>query len=293
MSQWPTWNPISIGPSSFSAWELKGRFPKILDDPKQGEAAREIYKYGRALLDEIKEKSWLTPRAVYGFWPARRDGDDIVLYASDEGAGNGSQEVARFPMLRQQAVQAAGKANRSLADFVAPIDAEVPDYIGAFAVTSGTETPDLAARFEKDLDDYRSIMIKAIADRLAEAFAEYMHARARKDWGYGAEEALSNDDLIAEKYRGIRPAFGYPACPDHLPKRTLFSLLDAPEIGIQLTESCAMMPAASVSGLYFGHPDSRYFTVGRLGRDQIEDYAGRIGLSVEDMERWLASNLGY
>ncbi len=277
----------------FSTWDLKGRYPKILNDPKQGEAARELFDDGKAMLEEIKGKRWLTPRAVYGFWPARRVGDDIVLYASDESVGDAAQEVARFPMLRQQSIQPDGKANRSLADFVAPLKAEIPDYIGAFAVTSGAETPDLAAGFEKDLDDYRSIMIKAIADRLAEAFAEYMHARARNDWGYGAEEALSSDDLIAENYRGIRPAFGYPACPDHLPKRTLFTLLDAPEVGIQLTETCAMMPAASVSGLYFGHPDSRYFTIGRLGRDQIEDYAERSGLSVEDMERWLASNLGY
>jgi len=273
----------------FSTWDLKGRYPKILDDPKQGEAARELFAHGRELLDEIIEKKWLNPRAVYGFWPARRDGDDVVLFADDEL----SAEVARFPMLRQQSIQANGTANRCLADFVAPADAEVPDYVGAFAVTSGTETADLAAGFEKDHDDYRAIMVKSIADRLAEAFAEFLHARARSEWGYGADESLSNDDLIAERYRGIRPAFGYPACPDHLPKRTLFQLLDAPEVGIELTESCAMTPAASVSGLYFAHPDARYFTVGRLGRDQIEDYADRMNLSVEDAERWLASNLGY
>ena len=273
----------------FSTWELKGKYPKIFDDPAQGEAARELYANGRELLDEIIEKKWLNPRAVYGFWPARRVGDDIVLFADEDLAG----EVARFPMLRQQSVQAKGKPNRSLADFVAPLEAGVADYVGAFAVTSGTETDDLAAGFEKDLDDYRAIMVKSIADRLAEAFAELLHARARADWGYGADESLSNTDLIAERYRGIRPAFGYPACPDHLPKRTLFELLNAPEVGIELTETCAMTPAASVSGLYFGHPDARYFTVGRLGRDQIEDYSGRSKLSVEDAERWLASNLGY
>lgn len=273
----------------FSTWDLKGKYPKILDDPKQGEAARELFENGRELLDEIIEKQWLNPRAVYGFWPARRDGDDVVLYAEEDLAG----EVARFPMLRQQGVNPNGKPNRSLADFVAPLDAGVADYVGAFAVTSGIEADDLAARFEKDHDDYRSIMVKALADRLAEAFAEFLHARARKDWGYGSDETLTNDDLIAEKYRGIRPAFGYPACPDHLPKRPLFDLLNAPDVGIQLTETCAMMPAASVSGLYFGHPDARYFTVGRLGRDQIEDYAARMNLSVIDAERWLASNLGY
>jgi 5-methyltetrahydrofolate--homocysteine methyltransferase len=273
----------------FSTWELKGKYPKILEDPKLGEAARELFAHGRELLDEIIEKKWLNPRAVYGFWPARRDGDDIVLFADEDLSG----EVARFPMLRQQGIQPKGKPNRSLADFVAPLESGVADYVGAFAVTSGAEADDLAARFQKDHDDYRAIMVKAIADRLAEAFAEFLHARARKDWGYGADESLSNDDLIAESYRGIRPAFGYPACPDHLPKRALFDLLNAPEVGIELTESCAMTPAASVSGLYFGHPDARYFTVGRLGRDQIEDYAPRIGLSLEETERWLGPYLGY
>ena len=276
----------------FSTWELKGKYPKILKDPKLGEAARELFANGRELLDEIIEKKWLTPRAVYGFWPARRDGDDIVLFA-DEDEITRTGEIARFPMLRQQGIQPKGKPNRSLADFVAPLEAGIPDYVGAFAVTSGAETADLAARFEKDLDDYRSIMVKSIADRLAEAFAEFLHARARTDWGYEKQESLTSDDLIAERYRGIRPAFGYPACPDHLPKRPLFDLLNAPEVGIELTESCAMTPAASVSGLYFGHPDARYFTVGRLGRDQVEDYAPRIGLSLEETERWLGPYLGY
>ncbi len=273
----------------FSTWDLKGKYPKILDDPKVGAAARELYEHGRALLDEIIEKQWLKPRGVYGFWPARSEGDDIVLFADEDLA----DEVARFPMLRQQSVARDGKPNRCLADFVARREDGVPDYVGAFAVTSGVEADDLAARFEKDHDDYKAIMVKALADRLAEAFAEYLHARARRDWGYGESEALSNEDLIAERYRGIRPAFGYPACPDHLPKRTLFPLLDAPSVGIELTETCAMMPAASVSGLYFAHPDARYFTVGRLGRDQIEDYAERMGLSAEEAEKWLASNLGY
>jgi len=273
----------------FSAWDLKGKYPKILDDPTVGAAARELFENARALLDEIIARQWLHPRAVYGFWPARSEGDDIVLFADEDLAA----EIARFPMLRQQAVIGNDKPNRSLADFVAPREAGVADYVGAFAVTSGVETEDLAARFEKDHDDYRAIMVKALADRLAEAFAELLHARARREWGYGRDEALSNEDLIAERYRGIRPAFGYPACPDHLPKRTLFQLLDAPQIGMELTETCAMTPAASVSGLYFGHPDARYFTVGRLGRDQIEDYAKRMDLTPEDAERWLASNLGY
>jgi 5-methyltetrahydrofolate--homocysteine methyltransferase len=273
----------------FSAWDLKGKYPKILEDPKIGEAARDLFENGRALLDEIIEKQWLRPRGVYGFWPARSDGDDIVLFAEEDLA----TEIARFPMLRQQSVQPDGKPNRSLADFVAPASAGVADYVGAFAVTSGIEADDLAAGFEKDHDDYRAIMVKVLADRLAEAFAERLHARVRSDWSYDDEDSLSNEDLIAERYRGIRPAFGYPACPDHLPKRPLFQLLDAPEVGIELTETCAMTPAASVSGLYFSHPDARYFTVGRLGRDQIEDYAARMGLTVVEAEKWLASNLGY
>ncbi len=277
----------------FSAWDLAGKFPKILDDPKVGAAARDLYDNGRRLLDEVIAKRWLTPRAVYGFWPARSEGDDIVLYEGEDLA----REITRFPMLRQQSVQAEGKPNRALSDFVAPkrsnASGNTPDHIGAFAVTSGVETESIAQRFQKEHDDYRSILMKALADRLAEAFAEYLHLRARKDWGYGTDERLSNEDLIAERYRGIRPAFGYPACPDHLPKRRLFELLEAPTVGITLTETCAMMPAASASGLYFSHPDARYFTVGRIARDQVEDYAARIGLSPDEVERWLASNLGY
>jgi 5-methyltetrahydrofolate--homocysteine methyltransferase len=196
-------------------------------------------------------------------------------------------------MLRQQAVLGEGHANRSLADFVAPRSSGVDDWIGAFAVTTGIGAADLAAEFERDHDDYHAILAKALADRLAEAYAELMHARARRDWGYGADESFSSDELIAEKYRGIRPAFGYPACPDHLPKRILFDLLHAREQGLDLTESCAMTPAASVSGLYFGHPLARYFTVGRLGSDQVEDYARRSGKDVASVERWLAPNLGY
>ena len=273
----------------FSAWELAGKFPRILDHPKYGEAARELYDAGREMLDRIVREDLLTPRGVYGFWTAASDGDDVVLY---EGEGR-DRELLRFPMLRQQGPQPEGKPNLCLADLVAPAGSGVTDSIGAFAVTSGAEADDLAKRYEKDLDDYSAIMVKALADRLVEAFAELLHARARRAWGYGAAEGLSNDELLAEKYRGIRPAFGYPACPDHSEKRKLFSLLDAPAVGIELTESCAMLPGASVSGLYFAHPLARYFTVGRLDRDQLEDYAERTGMTLDEVERWLAPNLGY
>ncbi|UCE85133.1 MAG: methionine synthase, partial [Deltaproteobacteria bacterium] len=273
----------------FTAWELKGRFPKILDHPKYGAAARELYANGRELLDRIVREGLLTPKCVIGFWPAQSDGDDIVLY-TDEGRG---RELTRFSMLRQQATAAEGKPTRSLADFIAPLDSGHPDWLGAFAVTAGIGAAELAAAFERDHDDYHAIMVKALADRLAEAFAELLHLRARRDWGYGADETLSLGELIAERYRGIRPAFGYPACPDHTLKRTLFDLLDAPSVGITLTETCAMSPAASVSGLYFAHPQARYFTVGRVGRDQVEDYARRRGMEVADVERWLAPQLAY
>jgi 5-methyltetrahydrofolate--homocysteine methyltransferase len=230
----------------------------------------------------------LTARGVYGFWPAEADGDDLVVRAAPGGA-----ELARFPMLRQQEAQPEGRPNQSLADFVAPAGRGLADHIGAFAVTTGHGADTLAAEFERELDDYQAILTKALADRLAEAFAECLHARARADWSYGAGERLGHEDLIAERYRGIRPAFGYPACPDHSVKRTLFDLLDAPRAGISLTDTCAMLPAASVSGLYLAHPGARYFTVGRVGRDQVEDYARRRGLAVEAVERWLAPNLAY
>jgi 5-methyltetrahydrofolate--homocysteine methyltransferase len=273
----------------FSAWELKGTFPKILDDPEQGEAARDLYENGSALLQRIIDEKLLTARAVYGFWPASGEGEDVVLY-DDESR---TSELMRFPMLRQQAILSAGTPNRCLADLVAPRSSGVDDWIGAFAVTAGIGADALAAEFERDHDDYNAILVKALADRLAEANAERMHARVRREWGYGSNESFSNADLIAEEYRGIRPAFGYPACPDHLPKRRLFDLLNAPEQGIELTESCAMTPAASVSGLYFAHPQARYFTVGRLGSDQVERYARRSGKALGEIERWLAPNLGY
>jgi len=273
----------------FSAWELKGKFPKIFESQKYGAAARELFDNGQALLRRISDEKWLSPRGVYGFWPAASDGDDIVLF-DDESR---RVERVRFNMLRQQLGSADGKPNRSLADFVSPSDSGARDYLGAFALTSGAETDEIATRFERELDDYNAIMIKALADRLAEAFAEYLHERARREWGYGSDEQLGPADLIAEKYRGIRPAFGYPACPDHSEKRKLFDLLDAPAVGIELTENCAMRPGASVSGLYFAHPEAHYFTVGRIDRDQVSDYARRKQLPVAEIERWLAPNLGY
>jgi len=261
----------------FTAWELKGKFPAILESPKYGAAARELFSHGEELLDEIQTKGWLRAKGVYGFWPAHADGDDVVL---DNGV--------RFPMLRQQVDHGDDKPYYSLADFVAPKG----DHIGAFAVTAGLGVDELAARFTAEHDDYRAIMVKALADRLAEAFAEYLHELVRRSW-YEKGPRLSGEDLIAEKYRGIRPAFGYPACPDHTEKRTLFDLLDAPSIGMELTESFAMTPTAAVAGLYFAHPDSKYFMVGKVGRDQVEDYARRKSMPVAEIERWLRPILGY
>jgi 5-methyltetrahydrofolate--homocysteine methyltransferase len=273
----------------FAAWELKGKYPQILDHPERGAAARELFEHGQQMLRHIIDERWLTPVGVYGFWPAASEGDDIILFAEPEAR----REIARFPMLRQQTPQPDGKPQLSLADFIAPRGSSRIDSLGAFAVTSGPETDAIAARFEKELDDYNAILVKALADRLAEAFAELLHQRARRDWGYGAAESLSNDDLIEERYRGIRPAYGYPACPDHSEKRRLFELLRAPEVGIRLTESCAMQPGASVSGLYFAHPQARYFTLGRIDRDQVADYGARKQMAIAEVERWLAPNLGY
>jgi len=268
----------------FSAWELKGRFPAIFENEKYGQAARELYDHALELLDGIARGKTLQARGVYGFWPANSDGDDIVLFKDDSRR----EELARFHMLRQQDEIADGRPNRSLADFVAPGSSGAPDYVGAFAVTAGLGAEQLAKKLEAEGNDYDAIMVKALADRLAEAFAEYLHAQARRDWGYGAEEKLTNDELIGEAYRGIRPAFGYPACPDHTEKRELFRLLDAPAVGIELTESCAMWPAASVSGIYLSHPEAKYFNVGRIGRDQAEAYAKRKGWTAGDIEKWLS-----
>jgi 5-methyltetrahydrofolate--homocysteine methyltransferase len=259
------WTPF------FQTWELRGRYPQILDEP----GAKELYDDARKLLAEIIDKRLLHALAVFGIWPAHREGDDIVL------------PNARFHTLRQQQETNTGE-NLALADFVAPAN----DYIGGFAVTAGIGVDELVARFQKDHDDYNSIMTKALADRLAEALAELVHKEVRAQW-YAKNEQLTSDELIAEKYRGIRPAPGYPASPDHTEKRTLFDLLGAEKLGIHLTESFAMMPASSVSGLYFAHPRARYFAVGKLGADQVEDYARRKGMSLEEAERWLAPNLGY
>ena len=256
----------------FHAWELKGKYPAILEQP----AARELYDDALALLDEIVRDGSLEARGVYGFWPARADGDDVEL--GDE---------TRFHFLRQQNAYGDSRPNRCLADYVAPKG----DHLGGFAVAiHGAET--LSTRYEAENDDYKSIMVKALADRLAEAFAERQHAVARREW-YEDGAELSTADLVAERYRGIRPAFGYPACPDHSEKPALFTLLGAGRAGLELTESNAMLPAAAVSGVYFGHPSSRYFSVGRIGRDQVEDYAVRKGIALGEAERWLRPNLGY
>ncbi|MEZ4306832.1 MAG: methionine synthase [Polyangiaceae bacterium] len=273
----------------FTAWELRGKFPAILQHPDHGEAARDLYDHAQKLLARIIDEKLLTARAVHGFWPAASEGNDILVYEDPSRA----RVLTRFPMLRQQAQKDESEPCRSLADFIAPVDSGIQDSIGAFAVTAGIGADALAQKFAADLDDYHSILTKALADRLAEAFAELLHKRVRAAWGYGTSESLTNEDLIAEKYRGIRPAFGYPACPDHSEKPRLFSLLGAERAGLALTESFAMTPAASVSGLYFAHPEARYFMVGRLARDQVEDYARRKSIPLPEAERHLAPNLGY
>ena len=274
----------------FHAWELRGKYPEILEHAEMGGAARDLFENANRLLRRIVDERLLTARGVYGIWPAASDGDDLVLF-TDESR---KHEQARFHMLRQQETKYEGQPTyRSLVDYVAPIDSDLRDHIGAFAVTAGIGAEDLARSFEKRQDDYTAIMAKALADRLAEGFAELLHERVRREWSYGESEHLSKEDLIAEKYRGIRPAFGYPACPEHSEKTTLFRLLGAGEIGMELTEHYAMTPAASVSGLYFAHPEARYFALGRVSVDQVEDYARRKGISVKQAERLLASNLSY
>jgi 5-methyltetrahydrofolate--homocysteine methyltransferase len=273
----------------FSAWELKGRFPAILDHAQYGPAARELYANAQELLKKIVDGRLLRARGVYAFWPAVADGDDILVYKNEDRR----EVLAKLSMLRQQEHQPDERPNLSLADFVAPRGSGVPDYIGMFAVTAGLGTDELVKSYEADHDDYDAIMVKALADRLAEAFATMLHATARSEWGHPDATGLSEEDLHHEKHRGIRPAYGYPACPDHSGKFDLFRVLDAERQGLALTESAAMTPAASVSGLYFSHPDARYFNVGRIGRDQAVSYAGRKGVPVEEVERWLSSNLAY
>jgi 5-methyltetrahydrofolate--homocysteine methyltransferase len=276
----------------FSAWELKGRFPAILDHPQYGDAARKLFEDAQALLNKIVGARLIRARGVHAFWPAASDGDDILVYKDEDRR----EVLARIPMLRQQEQQPDDRPNLSLADYIAPKGSGVPDYLGMFAVTGGIGAEELAKRYEVDHDDYRAIMVKALADRLAEAFATYLHARVRDDWGHPDATSVSPpnlEDLHHEKHRGIRPAPGYPACPDHSGKVTLFELLQARQQGMGLTEHAAMTPAATVSGFYFSHPQAKYFNVGRIGRDQVESYAKRKGASVEDVEKWLGPNLSY
>jgi 5-methyltetrahydrofolate--homocysteine methyltransferase len=285
LSKYIDWTPF------FQTWELKGRFPGILEDEKQGEAARQLYADAQAMLEKVIAENWFRPRAVIGFWPANAVGDDIRLFTDDSRA----QELATFYTLRQQLSKRDGRPNVALSDFVAPASSGLRDYVGGFVVTAGIEEVAIAERFERANDDYSSIMVKALADRFAEAFAEAMHERVRKEfWGYASDESFSPDELVTETYAGIRPAPGYPAQPDHTEKATLFRLLDATATtGVELTESYAMWPGSSVSGLYIGHPASYYFGVAKVERDQVEDYAGRKGMTVEEVERWLGPVLNY
>jgi 5-methyltetrahydrofolate--homocysteine methyltransferase len=277
------WSPF------FNAWELAGRYPAILSDEVVGTQATELFEDAQTMLGRIIEEKWLCARGVIGFWPAHADGDDVQLLNADGSA------LKRLHFLRQQVDKPVERPDFCLADFVAPKDSGVEDWIGAFAVTAGIGIDEHVARFEKDHDDYSAILLKALADRLAEAFAECLHQRVRRDyWGYAKDEALANDDLIAEKYQGIRPAPGYPACPDHTEKASLFALLDATaNAGISITENFAMLPTAAVSGWYFSHPQSQYFVVGRVSREQVIDYAERKGWTLLEAERWLAPNLDY
>ena len=279
------WTPF------FHAWELAGSYPKILDDGVVGEEARKLYADARAMLERLVDERWLTARGVLGLFPANAVGDDTEIYTDEDR----TTVLTTLHHLRQQNEKPDGRPNQSLADFVAPRASGRADWMGAFAVTTGLGIDAPVARFEADHDDYNAIMVKALADRLAEAFAEMLHQRVRRGfWGYQPDEQLDNNALIAERYQGIRPAPGYPACPDHTEKDRLWSLLDVENrIGLRLTESRAMFPTAAVSGWYFGHPDSRYFGIGRIYRDQVEDYARRKDMSVAEVERWLAPNLGY
>ncbi|SIR05297.1 methionine synthase (B12-dependent) [Rhizobium sp. RU33A] len=285
LARYIDWTPF------FQTWELKGRYPAILDDEKQGEAARQLFADAQAMLKKIIEENWFRPRAVIGFWPANAVGDDIRLFKDDAR----QEELATFFTLRQQIAKREGRANVALSDFVAPVETGLPDYVGGFVVTAGIEEVAIAERFERANDDYSSILVKALADRFAEAFAERMHEQVRKEfWGYASDEAFTPEELISETYAGIRPAPGYPAQPDHTEKVTLFSLLDATKAtGVTLTESYAMWPGSSVSGLYIGHPDSYYFGVAKVERDQVEDYAARKGMDVREVERWLGPVLNY
>jgi len=264
-------------------------YPRILEHEKYGEQARQIFKDGNALLDQIVDQKLIQARGVYGFFAANAVGDDVELYAD----ASRTAVQAQLHFLRQQHAKES-EPNRSLSDFIAPRETGLADHIGGFAVTTGIGLTELVEQYKADNDDYNAIMAEALADRLAEAFAEYLHKRARDEWGYGKTEGLSNTELVSEKYRGIRPAAGYPACPDHTEKGTLWTLLDAERsTGMLLTESYAMWPGSSVSGLYFAHPEARYFSLGKIDRDQVTEYADRKRMSLTCVERWLGPNLGY
>jgi len=274
----------------FLAWDMQGHYPQILDDEKQGEAARRLFAEAKELLDEIKENRMLQANAVFGIWPANADGDDIILY-NDESR---TTELGRFYHLRQQEKKRGGAPNLCLSDFIAPVGSGKKDYCGGFATTAGIGIEPWLEKFRKDHNDYKAIMLEALADRLSEAFAEMLHEKVRKEyWGYVPDENLSNEELIKVKYQGIRPALGYPACPEHSEKGNLFELLDAEKAGITLTEHFAMYPNASVSGQYFAHPESKYFSLGKVGPDQIADYASRKGVTVDFVEKFLPVNLNY
>jgi 5-methyltetrahydrofolate--homocysteine methyltransferase len=278
------WSPL------FHAWGLKGVYPRIFEHEQQGEQARQLFADANLLLDRIIDKNLITARGVYGFFPVNAISDDIELYTDDKR----EKVLERFHFLRQQANREGNEPCRSLADFIAPKETGLSDHVGAFAVTSGIGLKELCDKFRADNDDYNAIMAEAVADRLAEAFAECLHKQVRNEWGYGCEENLSNEDLIKEKYRGIRPAPGYPACPDHTEKGTIWRLLDVQaNTGMQITESFAMWPGSSVSGLYLAHPESRYFSLGKIDRDQVADYHKRKGMSIAEVERWLGQNLNY
>jgi 5-methyltetrahydrofolate--homocysteine methyltransferase len=278
------WSPF------FHTWELRGRYPAIFQHEKYGEQARKLFADAQELLERIVSKKLLKAQAVYGIFPANAVGDDVALYADAAR----SKELTTFHFLRQQIVKKEGEPSQSLSDFIAPVETGLRDHIGAFAVTTGMGLKEIVTEFQADHDDYNAIMAEALADRLAEAFAECLHRRVREEWGFGREENLTTEQIIAEEYRGIRPAAGYPACPDHTEKQTLWELMDVEKsAGIKLTESFAMWPGSSVSGLYFAHPQARYFGLGKIDRDQVLDYHIRKGMSLEEVERWLGPNLNY
>jgi 5-methyltetrahydrofolate--homocysteine methyltransferase len=277
------WTPF------FHTWGLKGVYPRILDDGRQGTEAKKLISDANAMLDRIVKEKPIRALGVYGLFPANAVGDDVELYTDSSR----KKVLTRFHFLRQQANR-EGEPSRSLADFVAPCETGLADYMGAFAVTSGIGLKEFCDTFRVVNDDYNAILAEAVADRLAEAFAECLHKRVRAEWGYGKGEKLSVDEIIHEKYRGIRPAAGYPACPDHTEKGALWDLLDVEtKTGMKLTESYAMWPGSSVSGLYFAHPEAKYFSLGKIGKDQVEDYAERKRMSVGEVERWLGPNLNY